>query len=100
MSFLSRVSLLFLLSLTACVLQPKKYTAEEVEGESRRINEFFDRAFQENLDTSPMWKTYLGIKEQYAELDDLSDEKERKDHARLEKQMAELKTFSYDRLSP
>ena len=51
------------------------YTAEEIEKETEKANRFFEKSFADNLDRSPMFQTYLGIKKDYDKWDDLTEER-------------------------
>ncbi|MCP4457061.1 MAG: DUF885 domain-containing protein [Cytophagales bacterium] len=55
--------------------QQKTYTAEEVLAESEKANAFFEKSFDEGVDRSPMYQSYLGIKKDYDKWDDLSEDK-------------------------
>jgi uncharacterized protein (DUF885 family) len=48
-------------------------TAERVERESARLNEWLDARYEEQLDFSPLTKTRLGRKDDYDRIDDLSE---------------------------
>jgi uncharacterized protein (DUF885 family) len=76
--------------------------ARETEAETARINEWFAERWEEQLDFSPIQKTFLGRKDDdYDKIDDLS---ERADDEQLEwrrRTTAEMKeSFDYDRLTP
>jgi len=43
--------------------------------ESKRLNEWFDKVFDEAVDRSPIWQSYLGIKKDYDKWDDDSEAK-------------------------
>ncbi|MFL3656780.1 MAG: DUF885 domain-containing protein [Opitutales bacterium] len=65
------LSLLLLVSSTAllnAVLDPK------VVAESEKANAFFERIYNEKVDRFPEWQTYLGIKKDYGEWNNDSDE--------------------------
>ncbi|MEZ6002453.1 DUF885 family protein [Hyphomonas sp.] len=47
--------------------------ADEIAAESARLNEWFDQKFDESVSRSPISQTYLGIKDNYGEWDDVSD---------------------------
>lgn len=55
--------------------EEKSFSAEQIEQETQKANDFFENSFQTGLDRSPMFQTYLGIKKDYDKWDDLSDEK-------------------------
>ncbi len=54
--------------------ESKTYTAAEIESESEKANAFFETSFNESLDRSPMFQSYLGIKKDYDKWSDLSEE--------------------------
>ena len=54
-------------------------TAAEVQSENARVNAFFEEVFQRNLDRSPTFQTYLGIKKDYGKWDDASEERAQED---------------------
>ena len=68
-----------LLYVTGCSQQNNEYTAEEIAAESEKANQFFDKAFDEAVDRSPMEQSYLGIKKDYGKWDDISDENAKKE---------------------
>lgn len=84
--------------LGACMSTPE-YSEAEKAAEGKALNAFFERSFQGQLDRSPMWKSYLGIKEEYDQLDDLSDEFAIKEQKILEAELEELEKFDFDKLS-
>jgi len=51
-------------------------SAEEIAAESARLNEWFDAKFEEELDFSPIQRTFLGEKKDYDKIDDLSEASE------------------------
>lgn len=77
------ICLLFALFLfTACQNSTDRITAEDIEEESAKLEEFFEEEFQWDLEESPMLQTRLGIKDDYGQWDDFSHKR----HARhLEK---------------
>ena len=70
--------------------------------ETARLNQWFAARWQEQLNFSPVQKTYLGIKDDASdEIDDLSEGGEDQQLAWFRKMAAELKKgFNYDRLTP
>ena len=54
--------------------ETRTYTAAEVESESEKANSFFEKSFNESMDRSPMFQSYLGIKKDYDKWGDLSEE--------------------------
>jgi uncharacterized protein (DUF885 family) len=59
--------------------EKKTFTAAEIEKESKRLNEFLDRVFDEAVDRDPMHQSYLGIKKDYDKWSDISDERAQKE---------------------
>ena len=49
-------------------------STEEIAAETARLNEWFDAKFEEELDFSPIQRTFLGDKKDYDKIDDLSEE--------------------------
>ena len=76
--------------------QETSYTSEQIENETKKANDFFEKSFADNLDRSPMFQTYLGIKKDYDKWDDLTEEKEAAD---LEITKKELK-YLLDSINP
>lgn len=62
--------------LVACTSNTEKrsYSPEEIAAESRKVNDFFERSFNDGLSRSPEYQTYLGIKDNQDKWDDYSDE--------------------------
>ena len=52
---------------------PVAPTAEQIERESARLNEWLDARYEEGLDFSPLAKTQLGRKDDYDRIDDFSE---------------------------
>ncbi|WP_249041063.1 DUF885 domain-containing protein [Marilutibacter maris] len=76
-------------------------TAEQIQDESRRLNEWFDAQYEEQLRFSPIQLTFLGRKELNDQIDDLSEAGARKRVAWMEASVKEMEsTFDYDRLDP
>lgn len=62
--------------LTACaplwVKEPAAPSAEQVAEETQRLNEWFEAKYEEELQFSPITLTFLGRKDQYDKLDQVS----------------------------
>jgi uncharacterized protein (DUF885 family) len=70
------------------------------EAETARLNEWFAARWEEQLDFSPIQKTFLGRKDDYAEIDDLSERAEDEQLAWRRRTTAEMQeAFDYDRLT-
>ncbi|WMJ75181.1 DUF885 domain-containing protein [Cytophagaceae bacterium ABcell3] len=52
------------------------FSQEEIDEESERLNEFFEKRFNEGVERSPQYQSRLGIKKDYDKWDDISDEHE------------------------
>lgn len=73
---------------------------EQAESESERLNAWFAEKFEEKLQMSPIWLTFLGRKEQYDQVDDFSEEAEEKQLAWVGETVKELKAdFDYEKLN-
>lgn len=76
-----------------------KYTAEQREEETKKLNAFFEETFKEGLDRYPTYQTYVGLKTNY---DKLNNETEEYDLESLEiskQNLKKLKKFDYDKLT-
>jgi uncharacterized protein (DUF885 family) len=68
--------------------------------ESVRLNQWFADKFEQQLQMSPIYLTFLGRKDHYDEIDDMSEAAQDKQLAWLGDTVKELKaTFDYDKLS-
>lgn len=101
--------------LTACQPQnttessPSKPTAANVESpaaqksilsESERLNEWFAAKYEEQLQTSPIMLTFLGRKEKYDQINDMTEAFEKEQLAWQAQTVADLKAnFDYDKLT-
>ncbi|WP_099098873.1 DUF885 domain-containing protein [Tenacibaculum agarivorans] len=66
-----------LLAFTACKTEDSKEvqpSKEDIVKESKKLNDFFQKQFQETLDRTPMYQSYLGIKKDADKWNDLSDD--------------------------
>lgn len=67
--------------------------------EDARLNEWFERKYEERLQFSPLQMTFLGRKDRYAELDDMSREASERQLAWQVAALEEMKAgFDYDAL--
>jgi uncharacterized protein (DUF885 family) len=93
------LALLAIVATAASAAEPprKTYTPEEIAAESKRVNDFFDRKFDENVARHPQFATQLGIKIGYDKWEDLSDASNAEDLAISLQTLAELKRdFNFD----
>lgn len=70
------------------------YAVEDprVVAESKKANDFFERVYNEKVDRFPEWQTYLGVKKDYGEWDDASEEIELRELAITKENMDWLKS--------
>lgn len=70
------LTLLIATTITSCKQEKKEVTItdEAIATESKKVNDFFDKKFKENLDRHPMYQTYLGIKKDADKWNDISDD--------------------------
>ena len=75
---------------------------QAAQSETERLNQWFAARWKEQLDFSPMQKTFLGINdEDYGEIDDLSERGQDAQLAWARKAGAEMqRMFDYSRLTP
>jgi len=62
------------------------------QNEIKKANDFFERVFNESVDRSPIYQSYLGIKKDYDKLDDISSETEAKEFEITKNELAKLKS--------
>ncbi len=109
MSKTTLTALATVLMLAACepntptTTEPKSettFTAEEIETESKRLNEWLDQKFEEELAFSPIQKTFLGRDSDQDKIDDASKEHEERVLSWKRSKDLEMKaSFDYDKLS-
>ncbi|MEG2941800.1 MAG: DUF885 domain-containing protein [Thermomonas sp.] len=76
-------------------------TAEQVKAESARLNAWFEKKYEEQLQFSPIQLTMLGRKELYDQIDDMSEAGMRRQLAWQEASVKEMETgFDYKKLDP
>jgi uncharacterized protein (DUF885 family) len=66
--------------------------------ESDRINAFFDEVFMRNVMRSPVYQTYMGIKQDYDKWDDDSEQRALADLATTKQDLVKLQSFDFDKL--
>ncbi|WP_299433023.1 DUF885 domain-containing protein [uncultured Maribacter sp.] len=80
--FLKSFLLLSVITLLANCKKEKKekqYSAIEILTESKKVNDFFQKSFDELVDLHPEFQTRLGIKKDYGKLDDNSPKAKERD---------------------
>ena len=82
-----------------CAFAADGYTAAQMATESAKANALFDRAFQDRLDRSPEFQSWMGLKTNEDKWDDRSDAHAVENLSRELGFLAELKrTVNYDAL--
>ncbi|TPN82179.1 DUF885 domain-containing protein [Aquimarina algicola] len=89
---------LFVIGLVGCKEDQKKIEAinatptQSLEEHSKKLNDWFEAQFQEEVSESPMRQTYLGMKtEDYGKWDDMSSKKDAENLSRAKKRLSYLK---------
>ena len=73
---------------------------QDEAAETQRLSEWFDARYEEQLQFSPMQLSYLGRKELYDQIDDMSEAANERELAWKAKTVEELKSkFDYDKLT-
>jgi uncharacterized protein (DUF885 family) len=95
---LSLTLIVFAVTAALAADAPRKtYSPEELAAESKRVNEFFDRKFDENVARHPQFASQLGLRIGYDKWEDLSDASNAEDLAIALRNLAELKSnFNFD----
>ena len=76
-------------------------SAEQIKAETERLNAWFETQYEQELQFSPIQLTFLGRKELYDQIDDVSDEGIRKQLAWKEASVKEMEAqFDYASLDP
>ncbi|MEO0574143.1 MAG: DUF885 domain-containing protein [Pseudomonadota bacterium] len=71
----------------------------QIEAESAKANAFFDRVFDEGVERSPTYQSYLGIKKDYGLWDDDTEQSEAEELAITREELANLReSVNYDLL--
>jgi uncharacterized protein (DUF885 family) len=77
---------------------PVALTEQASAAESLRVNEFFERVFEESVARSPERLTFLGRKDRADEWDDLSEVFANESLEIMQQQLVELKAFNRNKL--
>ena len=74
-------------------------SAADIAAESKRLNEWFDKKYEEQLKFSPIQLTFQGRKDLYDQVDDMSEQGQRDQVAWQKASVEEMeKTFAYAKL--
>ena len=97
---------LLMLTLVGCGNKAQQSMPEvvadtvEIVSETDRLNEWFETKYEEEVMMSPIGLTFLGRKERYNEIDDMSEAAEDRQLEWKRNTVEELKSsFDYDTLS-
>lgn len=85
------ISSLLLLIVMGC-------ESSRTRNENKKINEFFERYFEEQVARYPKWQTYLGRKTDYGKLDNETEAYAKEDLELAKKALKELKSFDFEAL--
>ena len=94
---------MFSIALISCNQDAKKdekiITSESILEESKLVNAFFDNSYDEAVNRNPERQTYLGIKKDYDQWTDRSDEFAKKELEITKSELDQLhKKFDYNKL--
>ncbi len=89
------IAIIFMCFMGACA----SFTQQEKIENTEKLDQFFERAFQEQVSRYPTWQTYIGLKTNYGKLN--SNTKELREEALqlVKDHLKELHTFPYDGLT-
>ncbi|MFN6945992.1 MAG: DUF885 domain-containing protein [Cytophagaceae bacterium] len=103
MAYLNKIfPFILLIIIISCTGNNKvsEYSEEDVRAESQRLNDFFERLYNEYVDMHPETQSYLGIKKDYDKWDDNSeDHNERMFQRGLANYEAMKDSFNFDMLA-
>ncbi|MEW9798134.1 DUF885 domain-containing protein [Alteromonas sp. CYL-A6] len=74
-------------------------TQQSAMTESERLNAFFERTFKEDLERSPLFQSYLGIKWNYGDWNEITEARQDEDIAIAKNRLQTLDTFDTEKLS-
>ena len=92
---------LFLLTVRFTLPTADQPSLTAVADESQQANEFFERVYNESIDRDPVMQTYLGIKKDYDQWDDPTEEFAQMELNITQEDLQWLKdSIDYDALNP
>lgn len=96
---MAKTLILMMLFVLGAAAQSTSALDPRVAAESKKANDFFEQVYNEKVDRYPEWQTYLGIKKDYGEWDEASEEIELRELTITKENMEWLKSsIDYDRL--
>ncbi len=94
------LSIMVLLTISSCTMNPKVvYSPEDITVESKKLDQFFQADIEKYIARSPTFSTYLGRKDRYHELDDISYKRAQEDIALNKESLKQLRSFNFNSLS-
>lgn len=85
-------------SVSTTAAETAVVTAAEIQAESQRANQLFEKIFMDGVMRSPMYQSYLGIKDNQDKWDDISDEKAAEELAIAKENLAQVMAIDADKL--
>lgn len=82
----------------AQVAQNQEAPVESAVSESEKANELFESIFMENVMRSPMYQSYLGIKQDQDKWDDISEQRQQEDLALQQQQLEQVLAIDVEQL--
>ncbi|CAM4052213.1 DUF885 domain-containing protein [Pseudoalteromonas byunsanensis] len=77
---------------------PQKQVQQVTQSEVEKANAFFEEVFMRNVMRSPVYQTYMGIKQDYDKWDDESEERQLEDLELAKQDLATLKSIDRSKL--
>jgi len=95
------VFIFIIIAIGLAWINPDKSTRDTSENsESKKANAFFEKVFQENLDNSPEFKMWLGVKEDQGRWDDNSERASTLNQTKTKKELRWIKNnIDYNKLN-
>ncbi len=87
------LTLLFLLGSCA------SYTPKQREENTQKLNQFFEKVFNQNIERFPTWQTYIGLKTNYDKLNDSTEEFMEESIEIAKQDLKDLEKFNYNALT-
>lgn len=95
----TKITLILCLIMTLFSCAQNTPTEEVVQDENAEANALFEKIFNDGVDRSPIWQSYLGIKKDYDKWDDLSESYAQENHLFVKQQLASLDVIDTDKLN-
>ncbi len=89
------ISILCALFLGACA----SYTLEQKEINTTKLNDFFERTFNEDMARVPAWQSHIGLKTNYDKLNSNTEEFNQETLELAKKHLKELRDFPFEGLT-